>query len=142
LQYWAQKKAQQANETLQFKLKAAEIALAARDSNQVKAKACILKELFGDELGQEFKPETFDPKTFHFSGGMDRREKLIALLAQYPSSRQEIIRAWGIVFPSDAVTGWNDLKEGDRERHRKEWFERLRNDDTLNRNIASESSPQ
>jgi hypothetical protein len=63
------------NERLQFKLKAAEIAMAARDANQFVAKAKMLKALFPKEL-EGFEPEKFDPKQFSFSQSVERREEV------------------------------------------------------------------
>jgi hypothetical protein len=127
---------QRRNEKLQFKLKAAEIAMAARDSSQVAQKAEILKALFPKEL-KGFEPGEFDPKRFPFSESVERRERLIALLAEYPSSRKEIIRAWALVFPWDARASWGRLTPDERNAYR--WFEELQKDDTLNRNRSSDT---
>ncbi len=50
---------------------------------------------------------------------MERREELLRMLAEYPETRADIIRAWEILFP------WS------RE---QDWFVALRADATLNRN--------
>jgi hypothetical protein len=63
------------NESLQFKLKIAEIAMAARDANQFAAKAKMLKALFPKEL-EGFEPEKFDPKQFSFSQSVEKREEI------------------------------------------------------------------
>jgi hypothetical protein len=123
------------NESLQFKLKAAEIAMAARDSSQVAQKADILKALFPEELA-EFEPKRFDPKQFPFSESVERRERFVALLAQYPSSRKEIIRAWALLFPWDAAS-WGRLTPEEKSNYR--WFEELQKDDTLTRNRPSDT---
>jgi hypothetical protein len=130
-------KLQQRNEALQFKLKAAEIAMAARDSSHVAQKAAILKALFGEDL-KGFDPGEFDPKKFPLRGSVDRRESLIELLAQHPNSRQEIIRAWALLYPGDARGDWGKLPDEQKSAYR--WFEELQRDDTLNRNKPSDPS--
>lgn len=119
------------NEALQFKLKAAEIAMNARDSNQVKAKAGILKALFKDEL-KGFEPEDFKPKGYAFSQSVESREKLLTLLAEHPASRKEIIQAWGILFPWDGDPTWKTKNQDAKDKHR--WLDNLKNDSLVNKN--------
>jgi hypothetical protein len=123
---------QRRNEALQFKLKAVEMAMGAKDSRQIERKAKILKALFPKEL-TGFEPKDPELKEFSFGQSVERRERLIALLAEYPSSREEIIRAWGLLFPWDTKASWGDE---DRERYR--WFVEIQKDDKLNRNRPSD----
>ncbi len=106
---------------VQFQLKAAEIAMAARDSTQVQNKARLLKTLFPDWLPDGFA-ENFNPKSYQLGTSMERREGLVKLLAEHPESREEIIRAWDLLFPFD-----ND----------NPWFRSLKEDRTVNRNRAA-----
>jgi hypothetical protein len=129
--YRGQIKTQMLNESLQFKLKAAEIAMNARDANQVQAKAAILKALFENEL-KTFDPSTFEPKDYPFSRSVEARESLVTLLASNPASRKEIIEAWGIVFPWDGNAQWNDLPPEQRKKYR--WFDQLRKSGDVNQN--------
>jgi hypothetical protein len=125
---------QRRNESLQFQLKAAEIAMTARDSNQVAAKGAILKALFPKKL-KEFAIAAFNPKEFPFSASMEMRERLIALLAENPGSRGEIIRAWGLMFPWDRQE-WDNLKPEEKGKYK--WFDKLEQDISLTQNRPSD----
>lgn len=98
----------------QFKLKAAEIVMAARSANQIHNKAMALADLLPKELAH--LGNSFDPKKFKLGQSVERRQALIELLAAHPNNRRDIIRTWAILFPHDA----ND------------WLEPLMKDEGLN----------
>ena len=124
LQVHFQKKGDQ----LQFKLKAADIVMAARDTNQVKAKAELLNKLFPKNL--KFDLQQLDPSKSLFSDTITMRERLLSLLAENPESRKEIIRAWEIMFPWDAKPD---------EDGSPRWFVALREDSLVNANRTAQN---
>ena len=91
-------------EKLQFQLKAAEIALNAQDSGQVRTKARILATLFPERLPRNFADD-FNPNLLRFGpGGPQFRLDLLRLLMQYPERREDLVQFWGLMFPGDK--GW------------------------------------
>jgi hypothetical protein len=134
-----QLKSKEDNERLQFKLKAAEIAMNSRDSNQVEAKARMLKALFGTELSG-FDPSHFNPKEYAFSQSVESRERLLVLLAENPASREQIIRAWGIMFPWDGDHDWSTKKDPEKKSYR--WLEKLQKDPLVNTNTPEKVEPE
>lgn len=143
LAYGLQIGLQRRTEKSQFKLKAAEIAMSARDSNQVQAKGAILKALFRKEL-KSFNPKTdFTPSQYPYSQSIESREALIALLAENPTSRKEIILAWAAVFPWDWDPKWNEGDEQTKQEYRKsyKWFVKLKEDLNVNSNSPAQPPP-
>lgn len=84
----------------QFKLKAAEIVMAARSGRQIYNKSLALADLLPTELAHFGK--SFDPDKFKLGQSVERRHRLIELLAAHPDSRRDIIRTWAVLFPHDA----------------------------------------
>jgi len=125
--YVIQQNLRRRDEALQFQLKTAEIVMDSRDTDQARSKAALLTSLFPDRLGNlkdmlsKDKDKDKDPLPY-FGPSMERREELLRMLAQYPESRGDLIRAWEILFP------WS-LKAS--------WFESLKKDTTLNQNRAA-----
>ena len=122
--YIAQLILRRRDELLHFQLKTAEIVMDSRDTDMATRKAEFLLTLFPERASRTLK----DLKDIlrrgslpYFGPSMERREELLRLLAQYPESRRDIIRAWEILFPW-SVTGSNP------------WFESLKKDVILNRN--------
>ena len=109
--------------TLQFQLKAAELVMDSRDTEQARSKAEFLTRLFPGRVGAIATGKEPLP---YFGPTMERREELLRLLAQYPETRGDIVRAWEILFP------WN-------EKH--DWFQKLKNETTLSRNTTKPSPP-
>ena len=90
---------------LDFQMKVAELALTdSANATQAKEKARALATLFGPSklLPREFA-ERFDARQFRFEYGETnaKREQLIALLAQYPGARQQILGDWYVMFRWD-----------------------------------------
>jgi hypothetical protein len=88
------------NEKLQFQLKAAEIAMAARDSTEVKSKAQILATLFPERLPQDFAAH-LDPSKIRFGPGREMRLELLKLLVMYPEKREDLLKIWSVMWPGD-----------------------------------------
>ena len=105
------------DESLQFQLKAAEIAMDARDATQAKRKAEFLCRLFRKRL-QSLEETVNEDKVFpYFGHNLEYREQILKLLIENPESRREIIRAWGILFP------WHS---SDRRDESDKWFDQLK----------------
>jgi hypothetical protein len=90
---------------LQFRMKVAELALTnTENATQAKEKARALANLFKPSplIPDEFA-EQFDPKQFQFGYGSSKkkREEMIALLAQYPNQRKQILSDWYVLFRWD-----------------------------------------
>lgn len=97
------------NETLQFQLKAAEIALDVRNSAEIQPKAAALAQLFPKRLPNNFAKD-FDPEAIRFGPPItESKIKLLELLAQYPNERTNILRIWGHMFPGDTGKKKSDL---------------------------------
>lgn len=97
--YLAQSRAARHQLDAQFKLKAAEIAMAARSADQVYNKAKALADLLPAELGA--LGSSFEPTKFKLGQSVERRQALIELLAAHPDVRKDTIRTWAILFPYD-----------------------------------------
>jgi len=81
-----------------FQLKAAEIAMAARNSYDAKGKAVALGALFPGklptQLGKDFDPEKY-------AWGRESRRELLSLIAANAGDRATIVKAWKSLFPHD-----------------------------------------
>jgi len=136
--YYFQIRTRRKEEALQFELKAAEIVMNARDTNEAKNKADLLTMLFPGRLNglQLLRKKEFP----YFGRSVERREDLLKLLGQYPNSRADIIRAWEIFFPWDSeATGWSKKTDGEKGRYK--WFDELKKDAAVNQNRPSSSAP-
>jgi len=126
VQLWARKR----DETLQFQLKAAEIVMDVRDTNQARRKAELLTQLFPARLSA--LKATLDQDSLpYFGPSLERREEFFRLLAQYPGNRADLIRAWEILFPWDSSAKGG---ESSSVRSQYKWFDELKKDATLNKN--------
>jgi flagellar biosynthesis/type III secretory pathway M-ring protein FliF/YscJ len=130
--YLFQIRTRKRDEALQFQLKAAEIVMDARDTNQARRKAEFLTQLFRDRLDpldKALKAEHFP----FFGRSQETKEDLLKVLAQHPESRSDIIRAWEILFPWDSTDSrW--ATKSDAEKNAYRWFDELKKDETLNQN--------
>lgn len=115
----------QANEKLQFQLKAAEIALNAPDAGQVKQKAEALMQMFPERLPEGWA-KNLTPAKFWFGPGRESRLELLKILAECPSQRASILKIWSYLFPGDK-TGWKEPVGG------YYWLEEILKDTSLNR---------
>jgi hypothetical protein len=98
------------DETLQFQLKAAEIALDASDSSLVAGKAAALVALFPDRLPKDFAA-SLDQKNVSFGPGREQRQQFLKLLAEHPDNRQFLTDVYGLMWPGDgADPTWNKSK--------------------------------
>ena len=79
-QAWSQRK----QEALQFQLKAAEIVMEARDTNQATRKAALLTTLFPGRPLRTLETALKGQKYPYFGRSLEAREELLKLLAQYP----------------------------------------------------------
>jgi hypothetical protein len=122
---------QQASEKLQFQLKAAEIALSAPDSGQVKQKAEALTQMFPKRLPEGWA-DRLDPNRFRFGPGRESRLELLKILAEYPNQRASILKIWGYFFPGDKK-GWKEPDGG------YSWFQAILEDPSVNRDSADEA---
>lgn len=88
---------------LEFQMKVAELALLANSANakQAKEKVEALADLFRPTplLPKEFA-EKFDPAKYKLNTGdsVRAREQVIALLAQHPRQRKQILSDWYVLF--------------------------------------------
>jgi len=83
-----------------FQLKAAEIAMAARNAYDAKGRAVALAALFPEQLkslGEQFKE--FEAEKYNW--GRDSSRELLSLIAANAEHRQIIVRAWKSLFPHD-----------------------------------------
>jgi hypothetical protein len=131
--YILQVRTRRQDEALAFQLKAAEIIMASRDTGQAKGKAELLTRLFPGRLvgvEQALKEPGQYP---YFGRSNETREEMLKLLAKYPESRADIIRAWAILFPWDSGKAEWDKKSGP-ERSTYKWLDKLRDDGELNQN--------
>lgn len=130
VQVWVRKR----DETLQFQLKAAEIVMDSRDTNEAMRKGEMLTKLFPkrlDTLKQALQKDTFP----YFGPSNERREELLRILAQYPESRKDILAAWEMLFPWDSsATNWEQKSAVERSKYK--WFDKLKGDASLNQNKA------
>jgi hypothetical protein len=99
LGYHVQRRAEMRQLEAQFKLKAAEIVMAARSADQIYNKAKALADLLPAELAT--LGESFNPTKFKLGQTIERRQALIELLAANPGARNDTIRTWAILFPHD-----------------------------------------
>ena len=130
-QIWTRKR----EEALQFELKAAEIVMNARDTNEAKNKAELLTMLFRGRL-QALELALGKEQFPYFGRSVERREELLKTLAQYPETRADVIRAWELFFPWDGEgTGWS--KKSAAEKKAYNWFNELKKDELLNKNRAN-----
>jgi len=97
--------------TLQFQLKAAEIAMNARDGGEGKVKAEALEALFPERLPRGFAAK-LDPSKVKFGPGREMRMELLKLLTEYPGSRGDLLRIWSILYPGDLDANWIPPKDG------------------------------
>ena len=133
--YIFQVRARRRDEALQFQLKAAEIVMDARDTNQASRKAEFLTKLFPGRL--DLLETALKAQHFPFFGrSQETREDLLKVLAQHPESRGDIIRAWEILFPWDSTDSrWATKSDDQRNAYR--WFDELKKDELLNQNRVS-----
>ena len=138
LAYWAQALAQRKQERLQFQLKAAELIMDARDTTEVKRKAELLKKLFPERL----KDLKLDEKRYpSFSRSQETRLELLKLFAEFPETRGDVLRAWGMLFPWESErSGWSAKEQTEKDEYR--WFDELSADKTLSQNRPPRESPQ
>lgn len=132
--YFTQLMIRRRDEKLQFQLKAAEIAMAGRDASQAVRRAKFLRALFSSRLAALDDVLEKDVQDWpYFGRSIEDRHEMLQLLAQYPGSRAEIIRAWEIMFPwSSSTSPWSDFSKEDKDAYR--WFDELSADPMLNRN--------
>jgi hypothetical protein len=130
--YIFQVRTRKRDEALQFQLKAAEIVMDARDTNQARRKAEFLAKLFPGRL--DLLEIALKAQSFPFFGrSQETREDLLRVLAQYPESRSDIIHAWEILFPWDSTDSkW--AAKSDDEKNAYRWFDELKRDKSLNQN--------
>jgi hypothetical protein len=86
--------------TENFQLKAAEIAMAARNAYDAKGKAIALAALFPQKLsklGEQF--ERFDAEKYNW--GRESKKELLSLIAANADHRRIIVKAWKSLFPHD-----------------------------------------
>jgi hypothetical protein len=137
--YVIQVRARKKDETLQFQLKAAEIVMDARDTNQVKRKAELLTKLFPGRL-RELEGALKQNDYPYFGRSNETREELLKLLAQYPEGRSEILRAWALLFPWDSAdSGWS--KKSDADKGLYKWLDELARDAVLSQNKVMSARP-
>ena len=104
LAYWSTQRLQGVQASDNFQLKAAEIAMTARNSYDAKGRAVALAALFPEKLPKDLG-EQFDPEKY--SWGRESRRELLSLIAAHPEHRAVMVRAWKSLFPHDE---WiNDL---------------------------------
>lgn len=97
----AQQKIANEQAKLQFQMKVAELAMTnSNNSTQTLYRAKALATLFETSLLPKNFGDRFDPKSFKFDYGAstDRRVKVIALLAEHPDQRQQILKDWYVLF--------------------------------------------
>jgi hypothetical protein len=143
LAYLFQVYARKRDEALQFELKAAEIVMNARDANEARKKAQAMTQMFPHRLpALETALVKSEKEPFpYFGPAVEVREELLKVLAEHPESRREIIRAWQIMFPwHSADTNW-DTKTNEQKNAYK-WFDELKRDETVNRNVPAGSDVQ
>jgi hypothetical protein len=86
-----------------FELQAAEIIMTSESPTEAEAKARALYNLFPNRLSSGF-PDSF--RSQDYSGPSEdvirtRKMELLKLLAEYPSERETILKAWQQAFPED-----------------------------------------
>jgi hypothetical protein len=96
--YWSGQNLQAIQADNNFQLKAAEIAMSARNSYDAKGRAIALGALFPEKLPKGLG-EQFDPE--RYSWGRESKRELLSLIAANPEHRKIIVRVWKSLFPHD-----------------------------------------
>jgi hypothetical protein len=100
-----------------FKLKAIELALDADSPDAAKNRATFIQKTFSGVLPEQFVSE-FGSNELGFGASKRSRKDFLALVAQYPAQRKQIIEDWKAVFPYDF--------DGTTKGGGKAWLSRIR----------------